>query len=215
VREKVDEATAAFWTDIVIGNQLNEAYRFYWAFIIKLHEGYFTTTSNIDFNSATTTGLYDLPSDFFKARLVSRLLSNEKIPLIYNERYDSAISTSLGNSTYTLPSYRFRGAQILFEPAPDFSETDAVEIEYVKTLTALSASTDVDSEFPLMAEDCMVTRAVIKCKEIEEMITGGGADTAPFIRDLLSAEKMLKEAVEEKTSARQYVAQFGIGDDCV
>ena len=38
VREKVDEDTAAFWSDTVINSQLNEAYRYYWAFILKLYE---------------------------------------------------------------------------------------------------------------------------------------------------------------------------------
>lgn len=212
VREKVDESTTAFWTDTVIENQLKEAYRYYWAFIIKLHEGYFSKTDNIDFD-ANAAGEYTLFSDFFKARLVSRLLSNEKVPLRYHERYDYAIANTLGNSTYNLPTYRFRGAYIIFEPAPDFSETDAVEVEYVRTLTDLSASVDVDSEYPLLGEDCMVLRATIKCKEIEEMVAGGGADTTPFIRDLLTTEQMLKEAVEQRTVTRQYVEQFGLFDD--
>jgi len=37
-----------------------------------------------------------------------------------------------------------------------------------------------------MAEDCVVTRAVIKCKGIEEMVGGGGVDADPFIKDLLT-----------------------------
>lgn len=211
VREKVDEDTAAFWSDTVINNQLNEAYRYYWAFILKLHEGYFNTTSQISFD-ANSAGSYSLPSDFFKARLVSRNLSNEKVPLKYFERYESALSLNVSYSTYDLPTYRFRGSKIIFEPAPNFSETDAVELEYTKLLTALSSSVDIDSEFPLFGEDCVVLRAVIKCKEIEEMVAGGGADTAPFIRDLLTTEQMLKEALEQKTVGRMYVEQFGEDD---
>jgi len=212
VREKVDEATAAFWTQTVVNSQLNEAYRYYWAFIIKLHEGYFTKTDNIDFD-ANAAGVYNLPADFFKARLVSRLLSNEKVPLKYHERYDYPIAKTIGNATYNLPTYRFRGAQILFEPAPDFTEVNAVEVEYVRTLAVLTAAVDVDSEYPSLAEDCVVLRATIKCKEIEEMVAGGGADTTPFIRDLLTTEQMLKEAIEQRTVTRQYVEQFGPDDN--
>lgn len=212
VREKVDEDTAAFWTDTVIENQLNEAYRYYWTFTIKAHEGYFVTHTNIDFDG-NADGEYSLPSDFFNTRLVSRLLSSEKVPLRNLERYDSAISNTIANATYNLPTYRLKGSTIKFEPAPDFSETDAVELEYVKILTNLSASQDVDSEFPPFAEDCMVLRATIKCKEIEEMVAGGGADTAPFIRDLLTTEQLLKEALEQRVVARRYVQQFGLGGD--
>lgn len=212
VREKVDEDTAVFWSDTLINSQLNEAYRFYWAFILKLHESYFSKTSNISFD-ANTSGEYSLPSDFFKARLVSRVLSSEKVPLRYLERYEGVISKTLGVSTYNLPTYRFRGAKVLFEPAPDFSETNAVELEYTRTLTALSSSVNIDDEFPALAEDCVVLRAVIKCKSIEEMVAGGGADLDPFTQDLLTTEQMLKEALEQRTVARQFVEQFGEYDN--
>ena len=112
VREKIDEDIAAFWTDTVINNQINESYRYYWSFIVKLHEGCFNKTVNISFDS-NTAGEYALPSDYAKTRLVSRLLSNEKIPLRYYDRWDSAISTNLGNSNFNLPTYRFRGNYII------------------------------------------------------------------------------------------------------
>lgn len=212
VREKVDEATAAFWSDTVINSQINEAYRFYWAFILKLDEAYFNTTSQISFD-ANSAGEYSLPADFFKLKLVSRNLSNSKAPLRYFERFENTISNLSSNSTYNLPTYRFRGKKIVFEPAPDFTETNACELEYTKKPTSLSASVDVDTDFPDLGEDCIVLRATIKCKSIEEMIAGGGADTDPFIADLLSTEQMLKEAIEQRTTARVYVEQFGEDDN--
>lgn len=212
VREKVDEATAAFWTKTVIDNQLIESYRYYWAFIIKLHEGYFNKIANISFDG-NANGEYSLPSDYAKTRLLSRILSNEKIPLRYYDRWDAAISKTLGNSTYNLPTYRFRGNYIVFEPAPNFSETDAVEHEYTPTLTDLSDSQDTDSGFPALALDCVVLRATIKCKGIEEMVAGGGADRDPFIQDLLTTEQNLKELLEHRTNQRIYVEQFGPEDN--
>ena len=214
VREKVDEDTAAFWSNTLIDNQLSEAYRFYWAWIIKLHEGYFLKTDNISYD-ANSAGEYALPSDFFKIRLLSRVISAEKIPLRYFERYDNALPTTLTNSIYNLPTYRMRGSKLVIEPAPDFSLTNALELEYTRTLSALSASVDVDSEFAGIptAEDCLVIRAVIKCKGIEEMVAGGGADIDPFIKDLLTTEQMLKEAVEQRVTARQFVEQFGEQDN--
>lgn len=208
VREKVDEETAAFWSDTLINNQLNEGYRLYWSFILKHHEGYFTTSSNISFD-ANSAGEYDLPADFFSVRLVSRLLSSCKVPMRNYERYDEIVGNTLGNVVYNLPDYRLKGNKIKFEPAPDFLEINAIEIEYVKKLSDLSALVNVDSEFPPLAEDCMVLRATIKCKEIEEMIEGGGADTVPFIRDLQTTEQLLKEIVEQRVTARRYVASFG------
>lgn len=208
VREKVDEATAAFWTDTVIQNQLNESYRYYWAFILKVYEGYFNKTVNISFD-ANTAGTYTISTDAFRVRIVQRLLSNEKIPLIYKENYDTITSKTLGNSTYNLPTYDFLGAKIRFTPAPNFTETDAVEIEISKLLTDLSASQDTDSEYPALALDCVVLRATIKCKAIEEMVGGGGVDVAPFMGDLITTEQMLKELLEQRTVQRVYVEQFG------
>ena len=213
VREKVDEPLAAFWSDALITNQLNESYRFYWAFILKLHEGYFVTTSQISFDKTKIDGAYDLPADFFKARLVSRNLPNAKAPLRYFERFEDSFSTTIDTSSYNLPNYRFRGSKIVFEPAPSFDETNAIELEYTKSLTEMGAGTDDEFAGIPMAEDCLVLRAVIKCKGIEEMVAGGGVDVDPFIKDLLTTEQLLKEAVEERTTARQYVQQFGEDDN--
>jgi len=211
VREKVDEDTAVFWSDTLINNQLNEGYRYYWAFIIKLFEAYFAKTDYISFD-ANSAGEYSLPSDFFKMRLVERIIGTQRTPLKYFERYDNTIAINLAQSTYNFPSYRFRGNKLVFEPAPDYSETNAVQIEYIRTLADLSASQDVDSEYPSLAEDCMILRAVIKCKSVEEMVAGGGADTDPFIKDLVSTEQMLKELIEQRITARIYVEPFG-GED--
>lgn len=214
VRGKIDEATAAFWTDAIINAQINESYNHYWGLIIKAFESYFATKSNIDFDG-NSSGVYDLPSDCFKVRLVSRIMSNEKIPLRYYERYDNAVPTTISQSIYNMPTYRFRGSQIIFEPAPDFSLSDAIELEYIRKLNPLSASVDVDSQFAAIppAEDCVVLRATIKCKQIEEMVAGGGADNTPFINDLLTSEQMLKEIIEQRSTSRIYVEQWGESDN--
>ena len=214
VREKVDEDTAAFWSETLINNQLNESYRFYWTFILKAFEGYFATTSYISFD-ANSAGEYSLPSNCLKVRLVQRCLQNENVPLRYWEIFDATVSKNIAQSTYNLPTYRFRGSKIVFEPAPDFSETNAILLEYLKGPTAMDGTTDADTEFAAlpMAEDCVVLRAVIKCKGIEEMVAGGGADSDPFIKDLLTTEQMLKETIEQRTSARIYVEQFGEDDN--
>ncbi len=214
VRQKVDEDTAAFWSDLTIQNAIQESYNYYWAFIIKLFEGYFAKTSNISFDG-NTAGEYSLPADFFKAKLVSRIMVSQKVPLRYIERYDTTVATSIDFSTYNLPSYRFRGSKIIFEPAPSWVEANAIELEYIKQLSLLTSLVDVDTDFSSipMAEDCVVIRAVCKCKGIEEMVAGGGADIDPFIKDLLTTEQMLKENVEQRTTARIVVEQFGEDDN--
>lgn len=214
VRGKVDEATAAFWTDTVILDQINESIRFYWAFILKNFENYFATTALINWD-ANPAGLYALPADCMKIRLVSRILQNSSIPLKYFERYDSSMDTGVSFSTYSLPNYRFRGAQILFEPAPSFTEAGAVQIEYIRTLLAMTLADSVDAEFAAipLAEDCVVLRATCKCKGIEEMVAGGGADIDPFLKDLQSTEQMMKELINQRTQARENVEQFGEDND--
>ena len=222
VRGKVDEATATFWTDSVILDQLNESLKYYWAFIIKDFENYFAKQVLIDWVASNTDGAYALPSDFGKCRLLSRVLSNSYVPLKYFERYEGAVDNSMANSTYALPNYRFQGSNIKLEPAPNFDETGAMLLEYIRTLPAIVlgsvtppvTAVDVDAEFAAipMAEDCVVVRAVCKCKGIEEMVAGGGADIDPFIKDLMSTEQMMKELLEKRTMARMYVEQFGEDD---
>ena len=217
VRGKVDEATAAFWIDDVINDSLNEAYRYYYFFILEAYEGYFNTKTLIDFN-ANADGLYALPADCSnpnKIRLVSRSLNGGQnlVPLKYFERYDNQVNSQISQSTYNLPTFRFRGLNILLEPAPNFSEVGALVVEYSRKLPDLTDSVGVDSEFPSLGEDCVVIAATIKCKGIEEMVAGGGADVDPFKQELLKTEQLLKESVSVRTQARQYVEQFGEDDN--
>lgn len=217
VRGKVNEDVAAFWSDTVITDQLNEAYRYYTSFILEAYEGYFNTTKSIDFD-ANANGLYALPTDCSnpnKIRLVSRKIASgtQIVPLKYFERYDNAVNLQISSSTYNLPTYRFRGNNLVLEPAPDFSEVGALIVEYSRALAPLSNSVGIDSEFPALGEDCIVIAATIKCKSIEEMVAGGGADIDPFMKELLKTEQLLKEAVSVRTWARQYVEQFGEDDN--
>lgn len=217
VRYNLNEDTAVFWSDDLINDKLNEAYRFYYNFILQAFEGYFNTTAYISLDG-NSDGKYALPTNCAnpnKIRLVSRNLNSGQqiVPLRYFERFDNMVNSQISNSTFNLPTYRFRGNYLILEPAPDFSETNAITIEYAKALTNLSAIVDVDSEFPALGEDAMVLRATIKCKGIEEMVQGGGVDADPFIKDLLSVEQLLKESLEQRTSARVYVEQFGEDDN--
>ena len=59
----------------------------------------------------------------------------------------------------------------------------------------------------------MVIMATIKCKEIEEMVGGKGADVGPFKGDLARSEQLLKEALEQRTRQRVYTQQFGGQDN--
>ena len=217
VRGKVNEEIATFWSDTVITDQLNEAYRYYTSFILEAYEGYFNTTAYISFDG-NASGLYALPADCAnpnKIRLVSRSIASNSqiIPLKYFERYDNSIDVKISQSTYNLPTYRFRGNNLVLEPAPDFTEANALLIEYSRALSSLSANVGIDADFPALGEDCIVIAATIKCKSIEEMVGGGGVDSDPFVKELLKTEQLLKEAVSVRTWARQYVEQFGEDDN--
>ena len=208
VRYNLDETTATFWSDNEIDSWLNESYRYYWNFIIQAFESFFLKTAYISFDN-NAAGEYTLPTDFYKLKLILRNLGGETVPLRYFERYDNSVPNITTISSYNLPTYRFRNGKLLFEPAPAITETNALTIEYIKTLTTLSSVQDVDSEFPSLAEDCMVIRATLKAKAKEEMVDGRGVDSDPFLKDLMSSEQMLKESLELKTTGRVYAEQFG------
>ncbi|CAK0754730.1 hypothetical protein CCP1ISM_50001 [Azospirillaceae bacterium] len=122
---------------------------------------------------------------------------------------------TISQSIYNLPTYRFRGAYILFEPAPDFSLANAIELEYVRSPNILSGSSDIDSQFAALAsaEDCVVIACAIKCKQIDESISQGSEDTSTLLIDLAKTEEMLKEVLTQRSMGRQYVEQWGEMDN--
>lgn len=127
VRAYLDESSAVYWTDVELNNWITQAYYYYYQWIIQSFEGYFSKDTLIDIISGKSR--YDTPSDFFKIRLLERILPTQTVPLRPFDRMETPNVTIGANyGTFNVPTYRFEGNYIILEPTPDttFASTDLV-----------------------------------------------------------------------------------------
>lgn len=109
---------------------INEAFMSRVVDLMNLHEGYFEET----YNFALVSGQegYNLPSNFtagqkqaIRVAILERKISNAWVPCEFRRRYTEANPTDgAGVADAYVPSYKFRGRQIILEPTP-VSDEDA------------------------------------------------------------------------------------------
>lgn len=148
VRGEFNQASSAgFLSNDDIDRWANEGYYKYCLMLMKASQGYFETTSDLNIVAGTET--IALPNNFTATEKslmdlvrVEKVLSQSRIPLAYKRRYDQGNSTSAGGSGETyLPSYDFRGNNLVLEPTPSTSETAGIRIIYKALPPRLRSST--------------------------------------------------------------------------
>lgn len=138
VRADFNQSSASgFISNEEIDRWANEGYYKYVLMLMKAHQGYFETTALLDIVADTET--IALPHNFtanekslLNTVLVEKVLSSSRVPLRYRKRYDQVNHTDGGGGageTY-LPTYDFRGNNLVLEPTPASSETDGIRIVF-------------------------------------------------------------------------------------
>lgn len=109
---------------------LNEAYMSRCIDLVLAHEGYFEEVHN--FALVADQDTYDLPKnfnadekEFIKAVSVERKVGGRWIPLDFRRKYNEAQTTSHGSGDGYLPTYKFRGRQLVLDPPPASAEDSA------------------------------------------------------------------------------------------
>ena len=197
----MDEVDPGFWTDTELNAYINEGNRHYWKMLILAQNPISLTSAKLSIVAGTDT--VALPDDFIKARLLEKIYSTYTKPLVFFERYDLPSGTS-GSSTNDY-IYRFIGSNLLLEPTPQTTETNALKLTYFKRCVEM----DDDSESPEFDEiyhDMLVDFCVCRAKEKEE----DGGDGTPFAIQLKEKEQFFKEMIENSTIQRRYTQPFGI-----
>jgi hypothetical protein len=136
VRSEFNQAGASgFITPAEIDLWCNEGYYKYALMLMKASQGYFETTALR--NIVANNELVELPHNFsnqpslLSAVIVERVLSGSRVPLEYRKRYDQAVSTTGGASGESyLPTYDFRGNNLVLEPTPVSSENGGLRVVY-------------------------------------------------------------------------------------
>lgn len=119
----------SFWTDDELTEYLNEGVRIHMAELMDIDEGYSTTTTTLNIVNGQET--ISLPADFFLLKAAYKVVTNGAIMLPYRNNLTEGYYTDGGTNTQTyLPYYYFRGRSLVLRPAPQFSETGGILIEY-------------------------------------------------------------------------------------
>lgn len=148
VRSEFNQASASgFISNAEIDRWANEACFKYSLMLMKANQGYFETSKLLDIDAGDET--IALPLNFtanekslLEVVIVEKIVSGARIPLTYKKRYDESNPTSAGGSGETyLPTYDFRGQNLVLEPTPSTSETGGIRIIYKALAPALRSAT--------------------------------------------------------------------------
>jgi hypothetical protein len=135
------DPNSSYWSDQEITEYINDAVRIHFAELTGVDEGHSVTTTTL--NIVSGAELVALPSDFFMARGVWKVVSNGYTILQYRNNLTESYFTSAGDSSETYcPSYYFRGNNLVLRPVPQFSETGGLLIEYAQMPASLLDSVD-------------------------------------------------------------------------
>jgi len=208
----LQETTAEFFTDPEINAGIVRSYQKYTLNLIEDGEGYFESTFNIALVSGQEA--YNLETlivapnrPFFSIARVERIVQYGFIPLNPSERriiptYN--IGTGVGDSYR--PTYRMRGMALIFEPAPQFSQADAVRLGYYYLPVFPTQDTDTfDSNFSSIYEQMIIDRAAIFCLENKDA-SGAIADVATIRTRLADMENTFFDSMarNENPDSVQY-----------
>lgn len=201
VRNNLSEPTTENYTNAELNQYIGEAYKHYFELMKYNGEGYFETTTYIsiiagqsDYSVAALTPPFSLISQVEKVNPAGFVGTT---PLREDERRFRPNLLNFANSgTLYYPTYKMRGMNIVFEPTPQFSETNSILLSYVyeptfPTSTSLDSFT-FDSNFAVSNEPLIELYATIRALEAKDGI-GGVSDINSFRVTLEKFEKTFIE----------------------
>lgn len=129
------ESSTGFLADSEIDAWANEGTYKYVSRLMMANQGYFETTASLDIVSGQEA--VSLPYNFtgstslLKMVRVERVIEGARVPLTYRKRFDESNTTTASVSGIAyMPTYDFRGSNLILEPTPNFSETGGIRIVY-------------------------------------------------------------------------------------
>lgn len=131
----------SFWTDVELTRYINEAVRIHMAELSSINEGQGGATVTLDLVANVET--VALPSDCFIVRALYKVTTLQNVLLQYNNNLTDSYSSTAGGTTETyIPSYYFRGNNLVLRPPPTISETGGLLLEYIAMPASLQDSSD-------------------------------------------------------------------------
>lgn len=210
LRRKLDESSESYWTDDELNDYLNEAYYYYWQWLLNARDNRALKSTTL--NIVADTAEIALPSDFVAARLVEKVENNVTYPIEWFERFDEPNYT--GGVTYSshYPNFtvRFVGSNLVLEPTPNTSETGGIKLTYYFYPAEMSIDTESpDAGFSPLYHDLLPYKASVFAKTKEEQY-GGGAPLGSWEYLCQQKEQQFKASIELPSVQRACARPFYI-----
>ena len=129
------QTSSGFVADTEWDGWINEGYYKYAIRLMEMGQGHFETDILLDMVANTES--VALPFNFTNQRTfletvrVERVLPNARVPLNYRRRYNESVAVNAANAGFSyLPTYDFRGNNIILEPSPGQSEVGGLFMVY-------------------------------------------------------------------------------------
>lgn len=201
------------WTDFELTEYLNEGIRMYFAEVVANSEGWFTSTTYLDYVADVET--VDLPSDFFEARAIYIQRSNGWEILEYRNNITSGFLTNIGSSgtnTYS-PYYYFEANDIVLHPVPNSSASQALRLDYVQFPEQMVNAGDIAGGTTQLNQVSPVFKQLIemycvyKAKLKQSMVNGTDLTALPKA-NLAEIYSTFKNAINKRSQYPEYVIPF-------
>lgn len=185
---------APYYTSQEIKQYIGDAYKNYYKILVNEGEGYFETSTNISL--VANQALYSLSAlspAFFSIHSLERVNSRGTFPLKEAERmFRPNYSFGIPSGDGYYPTYRLQSLNLLIEPTPQFSESNALILKYYYLPTFPSASSldsfQFDDNFSVAFETMIELYATIRALEGKDGV-GGVSDMNTFRERLKDQEE--------------------------
>lgn len=197
----------SFWSDEELLRYLNEAVRVYFAEVTFNNEGQFLATADLNMVGGTET--IALPTDCFEVRAVYRKMTDGYVAMAYvNDVTRGFVTAANSTGDMYIPSYYFRGNNLVLRDAPEQSETAGIRLEYVQFPDTLVNGGDaLSSQISPIFKQVVEMYAVYKAKMVESLVTG--VDTSALAKQNLNELYVqFKEAIKNRTLYPKYTVPY-------
>jgi hypothetical protein len=196
------------WSDEELTLYINDAIRIYFLEVNERAEGQFDATDTLDTVSGVET--VALPTDCFEVRSLYKLVNNEYKILPYINSINESYSTQGGSSSNTyLPSYFFRGNNLVLRDVPNFSEVDGLKIDYTAFPETLIWGGDVlSNRISPVFKELIIVYAIYKCKLADSVMNGDANGHKIVEGHLADLYNKFKETIGNRSKYPQYIRPF-------
>jgi len=203
----LDDNSLVRWPLAEQNDYLNQAYLYYYNELINM--GYAAVlTTPVLLNTTSGVETVPLPADFYKAKVLYKVLPTIKRPCRYREPYATTVLLTGASSIY-VPDYCFRGTNLVLNPVPSDTVTGSLELHYWPVLTLLVNDSDtLVAGFSAEWQDMIPLRAALQAKSLREE-----EDVANIANFLAVAEKPFNDMRDSMTMDRVRTDAFFTGQD--